>query len=202
VVSERWENVGLVVKGFASRVRLQAEDSNVGSANRMTRTPSFENVVAAHGAMIQRIAAAHEADPSLREDLVQDILYALWRALPGFRDEAPLRAFVARVAANRSVTHVQRAIRDRVSSDWPHEMPVPEPNPEAQAIAAGERALLVGATRALPMSFREPALLAMEGFTLAEIADVLGITPNAVAIRMSRAKVALRRMMGGHDGNS
>jgi RNA polymerase sigma-70 factor (ECF subfamily) len=167
----------------------------------MTRAPRFEDVVAAHGAMIQRIAAAHEADPNLREDLVQDILYALWRALPRFRDEAPLRAFVARIATNRSVTHLQRAIRGRASSDWPHEAPEPEPSPEAQAIAADERAFLVGATRALPISLREPALLAMEGFTLAEIARVLGITTNAVAIRMSRAKVALRRMMGGQDGN-
>jgi DNA-directed RNA polymerase specialized sigma24 family protein len=41
----------------------------------------------------------------------------------------------------------------------------------------------------------------MEGFAPAEIARVLGITTNAVAIRMSRAKVALRRMMGGQNGN-
>jgi RNA polymerase sigma-70 factor (ECF subfamily) len=168
----------------------------------MTHAHRFEDVVAAHSAMIQRIAAAHEADRSLREDLVQDILYALWRALPSFRDEAPLRAFVARVATNRSVTHLQRAVRGRTGSDWPHDMPEPEPSPEAQAIAAAEKASLVRAVRALPMSLREPALLAMEGFTLAEIAGVLGISTNAVAIRMSRAKGALRRGMGGSDGTS
>jgi RNA polymerase sigma-70 factor (ECF subfamily) len=161
----------------------------------MTRTPRFEDVAAAFGPMIHRIAAAHEADPSLRQDLVQEILYALWRALPSFRDEAPLRAFVARLATNRSVTHVQRAIRGRACLDRA-EVLEDEPSPEAQAIAADERALLIGAARALPMSLREPALLAMEGFTLAEIADVLGISANAVAIRMSRAKVALRRSMG------
>jgi RNA polymerase sigma-70 factor (ECF subfamily) len=168
----------------------------------MTRAPRFEDVVAAHGAMIQRIAAAHEADPSLREDLVQDILFALWRALPNFRDEAPLRAFVARIATNRSVTHVQRAIRDRARSDWPHEFSGTGPSPEAQMIAATEWTLLVGAARALPMSLREPALLAMEGLAPADIADVLGISANAVAIRLSRAKVTLRRRIGGENGST
>ena len=58
--------------------------------------PSFDEVLGEYGAMVRRIAAAHEANPAAREDLVQDILYALWRALPGWRGECGLRTFVAR----------------------------------------------------------------------------------------------------------
>jgi DNA-directed RNA polymerase specialized sigma24 family protein len=39
-------------------------------------------------------------------------------------------------------------------------------------------------------------MLTLEGLTPREIADVLGITTNAVAIRMSRAKELLRRLIG------
>jgi RNA polymerase sigma-70 factor, ECF subfamily len=166
-------------------------------AHPLAAAPGFDQAIAAHLPMIQRIAAAHEADASAREDLVQDILYAVWRALPGFRGEGSLRGFVARVAANRAVTHVQRALKapdsdellaDRVASV--------EPGPEAQAIALDERARLAAALRSLPISLRETALLALEGLTQQEIAVVLGITPNAVAIRMLRARSELRKILG------
>ena len=61
--------------------------------------------------MITRIASSHEAEPHLAEDLVQDIYFAIWRALPSFRGDASLRTFVARIAANRAVTHVARAVK-------------------------------------------------------------------------------------------
>jgi len=147
--------------------------------------------------MIRRIAAAHEADPSAREDLVQDILCAVWRALPNFRGEGGLCAFVARVAANRAVTHVQRALRARVSVEPVTEPAAPDPSPEAHAIATDERETLTRALRALPIGLREPALLTLEGLTQREIAEALGITPNAVAIRMMRAKSELRKLIGG-----
>ena len=61
--------------------------------------------------MIARIAASHEARPHLAEELVQDIWFAVWRALPAFRGDSSLRSFVARIAGNRAATHVAQAVR-------------------------------------------------------------------------------------------
>ena len=63
-------------------------------------------------------------------------------------------------------------------------------------IALDRSARLASAVRSLPLAYRQTAMLALEGLTPKEIADVLGITTNAVAIRMSRAKELLRRLMG------
>ena len=160
-------------------------------------TPRFEDVIGEHRAMIARIAAAHEADPAAREDLVQDILCALWRALPGFRGECGLRAFVARVAANRAVTHVQRALRRPPQSEIPDDLPAPGASPESSTIARDDADRLMATVRRLPLGLREAALLALEGLTHGEIAEALGVTPNAVAIRMSRAKTELKTLIGG-----
>ena len=164
---------------------------------RRRPAPSFETVVQDHGGMIARIAAAHEADPSAREDLVQDIHYALWRALPGFRGESALKTFVARVAAYRSVTHVQRALKRPPQGELPPDLAAPEASPETEAIASDEAGRLIAAVRGLPLGLRETALLALEGLTHPEIAAVLGVTTNAVAIRMSRARPRLRGLIEG-----
>lgn len=158
--------------------------------------PHFDRLIAGYLPMIHRIAAAHESNATARQDLVQDILCAVWRALPKFRSEGDLRAFIARIAANRAVTHVQRALRLPDSAELTSNIAASEPDPESHAIAADERLRLLAALRSLPIGLREPALLALEGFTHQEIAGVLGITSNAVAIRMTRAKSELRQLFG------
>lgn len=157
--------------------------------------PRFEQVVQDHGAMIARIAGAHEADRAAREDLVQDIFCAVWRALPAYRGECGLRAFVARIAANRAVTHVRTALRRPAPGELRESLPASDPSPETRAIARDDADRLTCAVRALPLGLREAALLALEGLTHAEIAEVLGVSPNAVAIRMSRARNELRKSM-------
>ena len=146
--------------------------------------------------MIKRIASSHEAQPSLLEDLMQDIYFAIWRALPSFRGDSSLRTFVARIATNRAVTHVARAVKSPASLELHEDIPAPGDNPERQAIALNRGERLASAVRSLPLAYRQPAMLALEGLTPTEMAEVLGITTNAVSIRMSRAKALLRRLMG------
>jgi RNA polymerase sigma-70 factor (ECF subfamily) len=146
--------------------------------------------------MIRRIAAAYEANSSAREDLVQEILYAIWRALPSYRGEGSVQAFVGRIAAYRAITHVQRAMRTPRAAELLEDLAATDPDPEAQAIATDERSGLLVALRRLPIGLREPALLALEGLTVPEIAAVLGISPNAAAVRMTRARSELRKHLG------
>jgi RNA polymerase sigma-70 factor, ECF subfamily len=162
----------------------------------MTTQHLFDQIAREHHAMIKRIASSHEAQPPLLEDLMQDIYFAIWRALPSFRGDSSLRTFVARIATNRAVTHVARAVKSPTSLELHEGIPTPDDNPERQAIALDRGARLASAVRSLPLAYRQPAMLALEGLTPGETAEVLGITTNAVSIRMSRAKALLRRLMG------
>ena len=56
------------------------------------------------------MAGAYEREPAAREDLYQDVLIALWRALPRFRGESSLATFVFRVGHNRAMTHCARSV--------------------------------------------------------------------------------------------
>lgn len=157
---------------------------------------SFEEIERDFAPMVRRIAASHEADRQLAEELVQDIWLALWRALPSFRAQSSLRTFVARIATYRALSHVRRNARMPRPGDMPDDLPAPEPGPEQQAIGRDRQAKLLAAVRALPLPLRQVALLTLEGLAPQEIAAALGISANAVAIRLSRARDALRKQMG------
>ena len=158
----------------------------------MGRDAQFEAILKTHGAMLRRVALTYEADPERRRELLQEIVLAVWRALPRYKGEAPLRAFIVRVAHNRAITHVAREAAE------PRRQPLDEaavcshPNPYEQLEARDQKTRLAIAVRALPQSLRLPAQLTLEGFTPVEIADILGLGANTVSIRLTRARAALR----------
>lgn len=155
----------------------------------------FEQIVAEHGPALRRLAAAWEADMAAREDLLQEILLALWRALPRFRGDCSVRTFVLRVAHNRAITHRFRPRRGGEPLERVVEVADGRPGPEADAVAAQRVARLQRALSALPVPSRQVLTLSLEGLSGAEIADVLGVTENAAAVRLSRARRVLREEM-------
>jgi len=60
-------------------------------------TTDIEAVLREHGPMLARIAGSYESEPARRDDLLQEISVAVWRALPSWRGDASLRTFAARV---------------------------------------------------------------------------------------------------------
>ncbi len=158
----------------------------------MGRDQTFEALMAEHGGMLRRIASGYEADPERRRELQQDILLALWRALPRYRGDGPLRGFIARVAHNRAVTHVAREAAEPRRQPLDEAAPSTEPTPHDQAESRDLHERLARAVRDLPLSLRQPALLTLEGFAPAEIAGMLDLNANAVSIRLTRARAALR----------
>lgn len=161
------------------------------------RQGEFAAVLREHAGLLVRIATSYEADPALRDDLLQDIALALWRALPTWRGEAPLRAFIARVAHNRGATHVVGQMRRSPAAPLSEQLVDLKQGPDEYAQLEQGRLRLQSAARALPLAMRQVVTLALEGFSHAEIAETLGISTNNVAVRLNRAKSALGTALGG-----
>ncbi len=155
----------------------------------------FDEVAGLHGPMIRRIAASYEADPEVRRELHQDVLMAVWRALPSWRGEASVRTFAARVAHNRGVDHVARHAKAPRTVELDDALPLDAPSAQEVVERGEQRERLMRAVRALPLALRQVTVLTLEDFTPSEIADVLGVGANVVSIRLTRAKAALRQAM-------
>ena len=72
----------------------------------------------------------------------------------------------------------------------------PAESPESRAARGQRRERLDAAIRALPLVHRQVLTLALEDLSHAEIGGVLGIRENAVAVRLTRARQALREALG------
>jgi RNA polymerase sigma factor (sigma-70 family) len=163
----------------------------------MGEDQDFERVLAEFGPALRRLAGSYEPDAGRRDDLAQEIAIALWRALPQFRGDCTMRTFVYRIAHNRALTHVWRRGRTVTTEVAEAEQVVdPAESPESRVARGQRRARLDVAIRTLPIVHRQVLTLALEDLSHAEIGSVLGIRENAVAVRLTRARQALREALG------
>jgi RNA polymerase sigma-70 factor (ECF subfamily) len=169
---------------------LMIDGTSEGAESREAR---YARLLRKHGPALRRAAAGYEVDPARREDLFQDICLAVWQALPRFRGDASERTFLFRIAHNRGLTHrARRPPSPTADLTEAEELADPGATPEAAARDGQRRARLREAVRRLPLEPQQVLTMTLEGLTPREIAGVLGITENNVAVRLSRARRLLR----------
>lgn len=139
------------------------------------------------------MAASYTREAAERDDLFQDIVIAIWRALPGFRGECSERTFVFRIAHNRGISHL--AQRSPVSTELTADLDVVDaaPTPEQTLVIKRQGQRLLAAVQRLSVGYRQCVILMLEGLSYAEIAEVLGISETNVGARLTRARQLLRK---------
>jgi RNA polymerase sigma factor (sigma-70 family) len=162
----------------------------------------FTALLVEYDAPLRRLVGAYEWDPHEREDLMQDIALAIWRALPSFRGESSERTFIYRIAHNRALSHRSRARhRSGIVEYDPasHELPDERPSQTAELELSELRSDLMTCVGRLSPALRQTIVLSLEGLANPEIADVLGTTPATVAVRLTRARLTLGALLRGGE---
>jgi RNA polymerase sigma-70 factor, ECF subfamily len=160
----------------------------------------FDDVLRGYGAALNRLAASYVTDAAERQDLVQEIGFAVWRALPRFRGESSERTFVFRIAHNRAITHLARRRPSTIAADDDLEVADAAPDPERALSAQQQGERLFDAIRSLPLAYAQVITLTLEGMSYAEVAEVLGTSEANVGVRLTRAREMLRRVLRSADG--
>lgn len=171
------------------------EAGDYGPDMTFTDRATLDRILRDYAGLAHRLAASYESDPEAARDLTQEILVAVWRAWPAFRHQCAERTYVARIAHYRIATHVGRAVREPRRAPLDDDMASTARSPEDEVMQHDLREHLVALVRTLPVAYREVALLLLEDFTPHEVAETLGISANAVAIRGSRAREMLRALL-------
>lgn len=101
---------------------------------------SFEEIVRDHQAMVFRTLMRLTGSPEHIEDLAQDVFLRLYRALPGFREQALLSTYLYRITVNVAQDEWKRRRREdrplismsEELSAWEDRLPHHERNAEEQ----------------------------------------------------------------------
>ena len=165
----------------------------MGDGNRGLR---LERVLETHAAALARLAASYESRPALREELLQDIAFAIWRALPSFRHESSEKTFVMRIATNRALSHLAARPPAADGLDAADGLADTMPRPDELAARMQTAARLQDAVRNLALPLRQVMILAFEGLPNEDIASVLGLSAGNVGVRLHRAKALLKAALG------
>src|SRR5262245_61297156 len=127
----------------------------------------------------------HEEDA---RDVVQDVFLRMTAHLDDFRGEYKFSTWLFRIAINRAHDFLRGRRRATADLDSVPEAPDGLEGPEGLVGRDEDRERVLDAVRALPLSVRDCLLLAYQaGLPQAEIAELLGLTTNAVKLRVHKA---------------
>ena len=163
-----------------------------------TRDARYKEAIDRFGPALDRLARAYEADPDKRRDLIQDIHFAIWRSFDGYDERCSLRTWVYRVAHNAATTHVTRAFRLRrrqfVTLDELEAEPESGQQPADEAL---DRRWVLTRLYEVIQRFdpidRQIIVSYLDGLEAAEIAEIVGLSRGAVAMKVHRIKRLLAR---------
>lgn len=157
----------------------------------------FDALVLKHGGWATRFAVRMLGQFDAAEDAVQEAFVRVYKALAGFRGQASFRTYLYRVVLNCCRDARSRLARDEaalegLAADVAEASPVEEPS---GPLARRElRARIDRFMAALPRAQRETLVLRVhEGLSYREIADVLGVSVNAVKGNLAAARAGLAR---------
>lgn len=137
------------------------------------------------------------ADGADRHDLMQELLLAVWRAVPAFRGGAQPSTFIYRVAHNAALTWKRTVNNHRRRIDrFEAFTALDTPRDAGRSGRDGELLeLLYAQIRQLPPVGRSLMLLHLDGVSYAEIAAIHGLTESNAGARLTRLKQKLSAAM-------
>lgn len=133
-----------------------------------------------------------------REDVLQQVFLALHRALPRFRGDAELATFLHRITINVAYDHLRRGMRrpGRHDPDALDALLDDGLTPEARARCREDLRQIFGLLAQIkPIKRVAFVLVAVEGLSLAEAAELLGANVDTVKQRVLHARRELLALL-------
>jgi RNA polymerase sigma-70 factor, ECF subfamily len=150
----------------------------------------YQQASSEYGSSIERLARAYEADAETRRDLLQDIHLQLWRSFAAFDGRCSLRTWIYRVSHNVATRHVirhRRIVKTLINIEEMDDMPAP-------AARHDDLDRLSALIRRLKPLDRQIIVSYLEGMDAGQTAEITGLSPANVAMKVHRIKNLLKRM--------
>ena len=154
----------------------------------MISEKEFITIINEHEHIIHKVCNVYMHTKADKQDLFQEIILNAWKGIKQFRKEAKFSTWLYRVALNTAITMFKKERKHSALKNTPHDdHPVDIPGEQDQQYLA-----MIKAVEQLTEIEKALVMLYFEDYTHEEIAEVMGITANNVAVKMNRIKIKLR----------
>ena len=168
-------------------------DSRLLDALRQREPTAAEELVATYGNRAYRLTIGITGNKQDAEEAVQDAFWSVIRKIDTFRGNSAFGSWIYRIVSNAAYAKVRRGQQtigeiaaDEVVMDWSSTIDDP-------AVQSELRTVLSSAISELPVHYRAVIVMRdIEGLSMAEIADGLGLTVATAKTRVHRARLLLR----------
>jgi len=163
---------------------------------------AFGELVRRHRDRLWAVALRTLGDPDDAADGLQDGLLNAFRRAGSYRGDAAVTTWLHRIVVNACLDRIRRgAVRPTtVLEDDDHSQRLISSDPDP-ADTAARRIDVQAALATLPADQRAPLVLVdMEGFSVSETAEILGVPAGTVKSRCARARAKLAPLLAASSG--
>jgi RNA polymerase sigma-70 factor (ECF subfamily) len=168
---------------------------NSGFQNNDAR---FLALVSENRPKILKICRVYAWNREDRDDLYQEILFQIWRGLPGLKEEGHAATWLYRVALNASMSFARKRASRGAAKTTTYDHVQLEQLSDSQAVAEpgnDQLALLYEAIARLNDVEKALITLFLEDLSYEQIAAVMGTSEGNVGVMVHRAKKKLSTLM-------
>jgi len=145
----------------------------------------FEEIYSKHSPKIYRVCMGYFNDPDQAKDITQETFIAVWKNLASFRNQSQISTWIFRIATNNCLRALERSKRI-VTTELPLNLPAVHEETQEEKLA-----FLYKCINELEETERIIISLVLEDLPQAEIAEIIGLTPNNTRVRIHRIKEKL-----------
>jgi len=183
---------GLKVRSSPVALHEPPDDELVASATE-GNAAAFEKLMRRYNQRVFRAARSVVRNDAEAEDVVQETFVRAYRHLASFEGRASIATWLTRIAVHEGYARLRRARLFDADEGASSRVRSTRAGPEEQVSSRELRAVLVTAIDSLPEGLRTVFVLRdVEGMSTLETSEVLELTPEAVRVRLHRARAALR----------
>jgi len=185
-----------LLKTQSRRIQVQRKDAKPTLQRR--DVSRFEQIVAEHQRYVSTLAYRLLGWSSDAEDVVQDVFLAVLQSLDKFAGRASVKTWLTKITINKCRSYHRKNLlrRTLLLRAGRTARPTGPSGAEGPAIDAETCAQVRRAVAQLPKRLREVMVLRyLQELEIAEIAQLLGVRPNAVEVRLHRGRLRLKGLL-------
>jgi RNA polymerase sigma-70 factor (ECF subfamily) len=160
-------------------------------------TSVFEILIRRYNTVIYRIGRMYGFNHHDTEDLMQDTHVSAYTQLASFEHRASYKTWISRIMINKCIYKLKYGyFKNEIPGEQVYESNSATIQTEQNMLNRELSSVLEKSLESIPVIYRSVFVLReVQGFSVAETAELLGITPVNVKVRLNRAKSLLQKQL-------